>query len=275
MNQISKIMIKGVAKALFVILPALFSFSASIAQWELGGEGGISLPNLTATGSNNNPLNTGYKSRLGPAFGIYDAYSISTHFSLKMAVEYSGEGGKKDGMQALTTPTEVREYFESQNQTPPQYLYANYNSVAKLDYLMIPLMARFGWNFHSGSPWRFYAEGGPFVSFLLSAKQVTSGTSQLYLDPAGMEAFPGGPQSFDSTTDIKSQTHAVDFGFEANIGLSLRLAEKSHSYIFLQLGGNYGLINIQKGTANGKNNTGAATAMIGYCYHFGDKTQAK
>jgi hypothetical protein len=262
-------MSKKLTQTWISIFLALFSISSVSAQWELGAGGGISLPNLTASGSENNPLNTGYKSRLGPGFEGYGAYSFSNLFSLQASVEYSAQGGKKDGMQALTTPTEVDEYYEEQNQTPPQYLYANYNSVAKLDYLMIPLLARFGWNLGLHSPLRFYAEAGPFVSFLLSAKQVTSGNSDLYLDPAGTMAFPGGPQSFDSTTNIKSDTHAANFGFAANIGLSLRLGAKSHGNIFLELGGNYGLINIQKGTANGQNNTGAATAMIGYAYRFG------
>jgi hypothetical protein len=268
-------MLKMLTKTFFAIFLTSFSFSSVVAQWELGLDGGISLPNLTATGSENNPLNTGYDSRLGPAFGAYGRYSFSNLFSLKAAIEYSAQGGKKDGMQALTTPPEVVGYFQEQGQTPPQYLYATYNSTANLDYLMIPLLARFGWNLGKSSPLRFYAEAGPFVSFLLSAKQVTSGNSQLYLDPGGMDAFPGGPQSFDSTTDIKSQTHSVNFGFEANIGLSMRLGPSSRSSLFLQIGGNYGLINIQKGTANGKNNTGAATAMLGYAYHFAEKTKYK
>jgi hypothetical protein len=261
--------------AFLSVILAIFSISSVSAQWELGLGGGISLPNLTASGSDNNPLNTGYKSRLGPGVDIYGAYSLSKLFALKLAVDYSAQGGKKDGMQALATPTEIAEYFEEQSQTPPQYLYANYNSEAKLDYLMVPLLARFGWDLRSGSALRFYAEAGPFVSFLLSAKQVTSGNSQFYTDPSGMQALPLGSQSFDSTVDIKSDTHAANFGFEANIGLSLGIGQTRRSHIFLELGGNYGLINIQKGTANGKNNTGAATAMIGYAFCFTNKKTSK
>jgi hypothetical protein len=268
-------MIKKLALFTFLLALALINSFSVIGQWELGVEGGISLPNLSASGSENNPLNTGYKSRFGPDFGIYGARSFSKLFSLKLAIEYAAQGGKKDGMQALTTPPEVVEYFESQGQMAPPYLYANYNSVAKLNYLMVPLLARFGWDFHSGSPWRFYAEAGPFVSFLLSAKQVTSGNSPLYLDPSGTQAFPGGSQSFDSTTDIRSDTHAANFGIEANIGLSLKVGSTRQGNLFIQLGGNYGLLNIQKGTANGKNNTGAATAMIGYSFHFGDRSPRK
>ena len=38
--------------------------------------------------------------------------------------------------------------------------------------------------------------------------------------------------------------------------------------IFFAIGGNYGLIPIQKDEANGKNNTGAATAAISYLIHL-------
>jgi hypothetical protein len=70
-------------------------------------------------------------------------------------------------------------------QAPP-YLYADYKSEAKLNYLMIPLLAKFGLN-----------------------------------------------------------------------------------NIFIEGGGNYGFLNIQKGSQNGKNNTGAATAVVGYSHWFG------
>jgi hypothetical protein len=38
------------------------------------------------------------------------------------------------------------------------------------------------------------------------------------------------------------------------------------SYIFIEGGGNYGFLNIQKGTANGKNETGAGTVAVGYAF---------
>ena len=53
---------------------------------------------------------------------------------------------------------------------------------------------------------------------------------------------------------------------EANIGLIYKLG---HCNIFIEGGFNYGFLNIQKGTANGKNETGAATVSIGYSYWFG------
>jgi hypothetical protein len=43
----------------------------------------------------------------------------------------------------------------------------------------------------------------------------------------------------------------------------------NRSKIFIEGGGNYGFLNIQKGTENGKNNTGAATINIGYAHNIG------
>lgn len=244
----------------------LFSINNSEAQWDLGFQGGISIPNLSASGSDNNPLNTGYSSRLGPEFAISGEYHVNKLFSIVPKVEYSSQGGKKDGFQALPTPTQIQEYFESQGMTAPTYLYANFNSEAKFDYLLIPILAKFGWDLDAQKKFRVTVAAGPYVGFLLSAKQVTSGNSTIYLDPAGMEALPLGPQSFDTTNNIKSQLNTTNFGVDGSVGIEYLMGKTKHDKIFFEIGGNYGFINIQKGSANGKNNTGAATIMLGYAY---------
>jgi len=222
-------------------------FDCCSQNFTVGLRGGISIPNLTAAGTEN-PINSGYKSRLGSDLGIFGEYKVSELLSVQAMAEYSEQGGKKNGLQAITNP-----------QPPPQYLYGTFNSEAKLNYFMVPILAKFGWNLKT-SRFRIYVSGGPFVSFLLSAKQVTSGQSPLYLDPAGLQ--PISPtQSFDGTQDIKSQLNSTNFGVEGNVGLMYR---KGPNNFFIEGGGNYGLLNIQKGTENGKNNTGAATLVVGY-----------
>lgn len=255
----------------YILLLVLLSSSfLSYAQgFSIGVRGGISIPNLSAGGSNENPLNTGYSSRQGPDAAIFVDFSVSHLFSLQPMLEYSSQGGKKDGMQALTTPEAMAAAFPPGQ--APAYLYADYNSEAKLNYLMIPVLAKFGWNFGT-SPWRIYVDAGPFVGFLLSAKQVTSGQSPLYLDKAGQQPLPGGEQSFNNTTDIKNQLNSTNFGVEGNIGLCYRFGP---SHIFIEAGGNYGFLNIQKGSANGSNNTGAGTGAIGYSYMFAKQRTPK
>ena len=247
--------------SLFVF--TLFCFTASAQNVALGIQGGISIPNLTAGGSSSTPLNTGYSSRFGPDFGITAEFKVSKLFSIQPQLEFSSQGGKKDGLQAFTTPAQVAQEFPPGQ--APQYLYANYNSTAKLNYLMLPVLAKFGWDFKS-SPLRFYADAGPFLGYLVYAKQVTTGSSQFYTDPAGTQPLPGGPQSFDNTQDIKDQLNKVNFGIEGSIGLAYKFQKSS---IFIEAGGNYGFLNIQHVAADGKNNTGAATIDVGYSFWLG------
>ncbi len=160
-----------------------FCFHAGAQNVAIGVRGGISIPNLSAGGSQENPLNSGYSSRQGPDFGIFADFKVSDLFSIEPMVQYSSQGGKKDGLQAVPGE-QFSAYFQATQQPTPAYLYANYKSAAKLNYLMIPVLAKFGWDFSKSSPWRFYVDAGPFAGFLLSAHQVTSGTSDVYTDAA-------------------------------------------------------------------------------------------
>jgi hypothetical protein len=260
------IMIKNSTPAILGLFFFLFFSLSAEAQWDLGLQGGISIPNLSAGGSDNNPLNTGYSSRLGPEFAIFGEYHVNSLFSLVPKIEYSAQGGKKDGFQAMPTPTELAQYFEQQGMPVPTYLYANFNSEAKLDYLLIPILAKFGWNLDTQRKFRITVAAGPYLGFLLSAKQVTSGNSYIYLDPAAKDTLPVGSQSFDQTTDIKNQLNTTNFGVDGSVGIEYLFGAGQHDKIFFEAGGNYGFLNIQKGSANGKNNTGAATLMLGYAY---------
>jgi hypothetical protein len=266
-ESVSKISLSGSGRYSFFCFLFFFfmmhQLNADAQNTALGFRGGISIPNLTTSGSDQNPLNTGYGSRLGPEFSIFAEFKISDVFSIQPMIQYSSQGGKKDGLQALAVPPDLAAYFPPGQ--APTYLYANYNSEAKLNYLMIPVLAKFGHTF-SESPFRIYLDAGPFVGFLVSAKQVTSGQSEIFLDPAGQQPLPIGTQSFDNTTDIKDQLNTTNFGIEGSIGINYAFGPNN---IFFEVGGNYGFLNIQKGTANGKNNTGAATIVLGYSYWLG------
>jgi Outer membrane protein beta-barrel domain len=258
----------SVRSGLAVIRLVMFisiSYSAAAQKTAVGFRGGISIPNLTSSGSDQNPLNTGYSSRLGPEFGVFAEFKISELFSVQPMVEYSSQGGKKNGLQAFPLPAQLSAMFPPGQS--PTYLYADFNSEAKINYLMIPLLAKFGHTFNQ-SPWRIYADAGPFIGFLLSAKQVTTGQSEFFLDPGGAQSLPVGSQSFEATNDIKDQLNSTNFGVEGNIGLNYSFGENN---LFIEFGGNYGFLNIQKGTANGKNNTGAATIVLGYSFWIDEK----
>lgn len=234
-----------------ILLLAIFSGTSSIAQITVGVKGGISIPNLSG-GSTSNPLNTGYSSRIGPDFALFADFHIAGIFSLQPQVEYSSQGGKKDGMQAFPNPMG----------STPAYLYADYNSETKLNYLLIPVMARI--DLKLSQKFKFYVMAGPEVGFLLSAKQVNSGNSPTYLDDKGTTPISP-PQSFDTTVNVKSSINSTNFGIEGAIGFSYKIGNGN---VFVEGGGNYGFINIQKNSADGQNNTGAASITVGYAYKF-------
>ena len=246
---------KKITFVLLILVNILSVEDAHAQNFTLGLRGGISIPNLTAGGAEKNPLNTGYSSRLGPDFSIFGEYKISSLFSISPMIEYSSQGGKKNGLQAFPNPM---------GSTPP-YLYANFKSEAKLNYLLVPVLAKFGWNLSSHSPVRFYFDAGPFAGFLLSAHQVTSGNSMIYADPQGTVPASPSAQPFDANNNIKDQLSTFNFGVSGNLGFAYHFSKNN---VFIEGGGNYGLLNIQKGTANGKNQTGAGTLAVGYGYTF-------
>ncbi|MEX6686377.1 porin family protein [Danxiaibacter flavus] len=231
----------------------------------LGVRGGISIPNLTTGTAYKNPINTGYKSSTGPDAGIFAEFKLTDVFSIQPAIAYSAQGGQKKGYQAFPVTPEWAAMFPPGQ--VPQYLYANFKSQAKINYLMVPMLAKFTWPFnHSKSKFAFFLSAGPFVSFLLSAKQVTTGNSKIYLDEGHQQPLPVGSQSFDNTEDIKSQLHSFNGGIDGHAGISYKISHQN--LVFFEIGGNYGFFNIQKGAENGKNNVGAATILVGYAYTF-------
>lgn len=256
------IRIQAYSISLFLLMS---SFVVKGQDFAIGIQGGVSIPNLHAGSGEQNPLNTGYSSRLGPQFGLSAEKRFSTLFSLQVLAEYSSQGGKKDGFQAFPTPAEIAAQYP-QGQAPT-YLYANFKSDAKLNYLMVPVLGKFGWDLGK-SPFRLYAATGPFVGFLLSAKQVTSGSGNFYADPSGVQQVTPSPQSLDNSQNIKDELHHTNFGAQGDVGIIYNIGR---SAVFVEGGGNYGFVNIQKGSDNGKNITGAATVVVGYSIWLGKK----
>lgn len=245
--------------------------SKSIAQdlrnWA-GIKGGISVPNLTARGAGDNPLNTGYRSRLGPDVVIFWEQAITNSFSIMPGIEYVSEGGKRNGFQAFPFPTEYSAvYTQLFPSTPvPAYLYADFKNEIKLDYLMLSVLAKFNWHLGESSPCILYAEVGPFGAYMLSAKDITSGNSVIYADEQKQLPLITIPISFDNKMDIKDNAHKGNFGIAGDVGFAYNF---TNSRIFIEAGGNYGLLNIQKDAANGKNQIGAVVARLGYAISIG------
>ena len=232
--------------------------------FRFGAKAGISVPNLTSGGSSNNPLSTGYKSILGPDFALFGEYAFSKLFSLQLSAEYSAQGGGKNGNQAVPVPAEIASQYPP-GQVPP-YVWASFDARAEINYLMFPLLAKFNFNLAQAGRLKWYVDAGPFVAFLLSAKTISSGNSNIYLDQGNTQPVLSGPISLNSSMSIKDQLHAANTGIEGDLGLSYDIGKIR---TFLEAGGNYGFIIIQKDKSNGQNNTGAATVRAGVSLRVG------
>lgn len=259
-------LMKKLRLAIAVIAAAALCPFMAKAQIDLGAKAGLSIPNLTS-GSSSNPINSGWSSRLGLDAGIHAEFHLTKRFSIQPEIRYSSQGGKKDGNQGFTPQGQLLQYFQATQQPVPPYLYADYKSVAKFNYLMVPVLAKYHFGF---SPkWDLYVAAGPFVSFLLNGKNETSGTSQIYADEAHTQPLQLPAQSFDNTQDIKNDLKKANFGISGQVGLAYHL--NGRSAIFIEGGGNYGFVKIQKDAKNGENNTGAGVVVLGYSYRIKNK----
>jgi len=246
--------------ALIVLAFALWASEAIAVPVRVGPRVGSSIPNLRDSGGNE--ISSGYSSRVAPYFGVFGSFEIKRWLSLQPELDYAPQGGKRQGLQPVTGDTGLP-------LPPGTRLYADFESVAKLNYLEIPLLLKF----HLGNQRRFFLDFGPHVGILLSAENVTSGTSQLYFDPNGQQPVTDGsgaplpPQNFAATTDAKNELRSTSWGFQGGIGVvqPLRGGE-----LFLEGRGGIGLTSIQKDTAtNGDNSTGVLVFTIGYAYLLG------
>jgi len=80
---------------------------------------------------------------------------------------------------------------------------------------------------------------------------------------AGMDT----PQPMDEKTKIKDEIRPFNFGIIGSVGISYNLSARNR--IFLEGGGNYGFIPIQKDDIYGRNRIGAGAVMIGVSRRFG------
>lgn len=247
---------------LFIIVIFSFHLNMAVAQRKIGigVKAGLSIPNLTS-GSADNPINSGYGSRLDADIAVHVEFPVSNYFSIQPQLEYSSQGGKKNGTQAFTVPQEMHPLFPPGQ--VPAYLYANYKSEARINYLLLPVLAKF--HIRLKDRWNAYIAGGPFAGLLLNATNTTKGQSLIYLDVNKTQALTSEPQSFDSKDNIENELRKFNAGISGHLGLSYNLWQ---GYWFLEAGGNFGFIDIQKGDVNGKNKTGAATINIGYQYNL-------
>jgi hypothetical protein len=195
----------------------LLCFRISAQNFALGFRSGIGVTDLSTGANIQMRSNIGYNSRTAPDASIFAEFKFSDLFSVRPMLEYSSQGG----IQTIN------------------------NRELQLNYLMIPLLAKLTFRF-TRLPLQFYWAGGPFMGFLISARQISGGNVQ----------------------SITDQFHTINIGVDGNIGINYPLGRNA---VFIETGGNYGVLNIQKGSENETSNTGAITLVVGYSYWFGKK----
>ena len=271
-----------------LLLTFLFTSQVSISQIKIGGKIGYSIGNITDT--SDNIYTQGYDSSSGVDVGVFVEYPVDDLFSLQLEVLYTQRGGDRIGLQPI--PTAALSAFGSIDQlnymlslqgkgpvTDTEPMYADFNNVAELNYIEIPILGKLGW----GKTWRWYVEAGPYIGFLINSTQKTSGTSLITLDAEGRDPLivfnpnynpadpsagpiwvPVPPQSFDEETDTRNELNTYNFGFHAGTGIIRKIGEKHEVYAGFR--GSWGAKTIQKDKVFGESHVGGLVFSLGYAY---------
>lgn len=282
---------KHMVRIIFISLMILAQMA--YAQVKIGGKAGYSIGRIAD--NSDNIYTEDFKSTDGVDFGVLVEFPLNDLFSLQGEILYTQRGGKREGLQPIPTDNlegalaenglsleQLNQLVQLQGRGPvtnSDPLYADFNNISELEYIEIPVLIKLGW----GNDWRFYVEGGPYVGFLISGNQVTSGDSQFFLDSRGNNPLgvpnpffdPNDPtfgppfiplpeQSFDATTDVKSDLNDVNFGIHAGAGLIRKLNEKHE--VFLGFRGSYGFTALQRNEEFGESHIGGLVFSLGYAY---------
>ena len=271
----------------------IFTGHLGFAQVKVGAKFGYSLGKLSS--SSENIYTEEFSTTKGIDWGFLVEIPLNELVSIQPEFNFTQRGGLRDGSQPVQTEPLAAAFEESgfslsqlnqliffsggQPITNENPFYADYYSESDLRYLEIPVLVKLGW----GSNWRFYVEAGPSMAVLISANQVTSGTSQLYYDKGMTDPlkipnaeFPNGPPfldidapaiPFDAETDINNDIENISVGVQAGVGL-IKIFGRSEVFIDAKV--SYGLSSIQRDNTFGESHIGGVIISIGYSYTLGD-----
>lgn len=226
---------------------------------KIGLKGGLSLPSLSD--NSDNIYTEHFKSFASFEGGLFANYGINNNMSVQLELNYARKGGERDGFQPIPpSAIESNLPLEIAEQIPPgTVFYADFKNRNELEYLEIPILFKYTY----GTDWRFFANAGPYLGFLLKATQVTSGNSEIYFDEnQEIVLFP--ESSFDAETDVKDNLNKVNFGGVFGLGVTRNITPKSE--LLFEVRGSYGFIPLQKDETFGKSRVGSVLFSVGYVY---------
>ncbi len=279
-----------------VIVALLFATQFLQAQIQIGAKGGVSLGRLSD--GSENFFSRDFSSTTGFDSVAFVEIPISTAFSIQGELLLTDRGGQREGVQpivpatlgdALATSGITLDILNAlvtgagapaiSNSNP---LFGSFDNVSDLNLLEIPVLAKFGW----GEQWRFYAVGGPFVSFLLNSEQLTDGTSGIFLDSNGSQRLqipnpffnPADPtfgpavvdlldQSFEAITDTSEDLNSFNVGVHFGAGLNRKIGEKSA--VLFDARSSVSLRPLQVDQVFGESNVGGVVFSLGYAFTLG------
>lgn len=176
-----------------------------------------------------------------PAFaflgGINFEYQIKERLSLKLELNYEQKSQKMK--------TEIDIIIESE--TPIDEHVDEARSKRNHDYLVLPIMIKY--NF--GNQNSFYANGGPFIGYLLKSNLEES-------------IYQNGSMIESRTTKTTNNNKKTDFGLSVGLGKTIKINEKNS--IFIEIRENLGLVNTAKYKVwgDGQLKTNSLNLIVGY-----------
>jgi hypothetical protein len=191
-------------KKLYLLLLTVFSLAAADAQVQFGVKAGANFATLTGDNSD------GVKTKVGFNAGALVSLPLFNEFSLQPEVVYSGQGYKYSG--------------------------AGFSGTASNSYINVPVLFKYN------NPTGFFAETGPQVGFLMSAKAKMDGQDNV---------------------DIKDEYNSVDFSWALGIGYLIKPMN-----IGIDVRYNLGLSNVIKESNGGSAKNGVF--QVGVFYLFGE-----
>jgi|WetSurMetagenome_2_1015567.scaffolds.fasta_scaffold01624_6 hypothetical protein len=258
-----------------MLICGLVSVQAQQAKFYAGGKAGFGIPSL-AVGSGVTPLSEDYAFRLTYYGGFVFEVQSDNWLGFRTEVNYSSEGGERSGMQAIPLSNQLKQLWgmlSVKGVKHDNYMYADLQKKAYYTYVEVPLLAKC--TFGSGSRFNFYLTTGPFIGFLVKARQVTKGFNSIYIDKFGDNPVDKylegegmsvlGQQSFNNVSNITGSLNRINAGWQSSLGFEILLKSGK---IFVDIGGSYGFVPVQKDRSNGTNTTDNGIVTIGYAHRL-------
>ena len=244
----------------FLILSFSGNNTLNAQYLDFGIKGSWCMPYLSR---GTNEISRDWQSRSVLNFGVFGSTYVSKNISIQIEVNYASQGGQKNGIQPIPEGA-IHSWLSGTT------LYANFNSIVKLNYLEVPITIKY--SFPRGSPLTYHFIAGTFLGYLINEHNKTVEISRIFIDQNGNMLMipdrknPGQwieipAQNFDANMTISQDYNIINFGITCGVGWSQEIRNGS---FFLDVRGYYGMINIQKYSANGKNNIRAVELSLGY-----------